>query len=605
MNRSSSPFATLSLSIFIVIIATVIPALAQTDASFVVKKTSTKVYATARVTADLNGDGIPDLIEPYARIIPGVLFSVQLGLGNGYFAAPVDYNASINHQYGDTVLTADVNRDGKADVIFISGNYLLVFLGRGDGTLLPPQWYALPGGGASMAEVGDFNHDGIPDLVAVTGPNTVAVAYGTGTGAFSTPVTVATFSSTQDVETMAVGDFDGDSNLDIAVGLSNQPCSEGGCTSDDIHILYGDGKGNFANELVYPGVPGDLTFASGDLNNDGKSDLVAHLGRQNSNDQDLLALYGQSSRTVNPEYISTGGYFPFGLPQVIADFNGDGYNDLAVQLDGLPSAPDDQALGILLRGPDGNFTLQEIDFGALPPPDEGNVLVGDFNRDSKPDILFTASDNTDSIFNVFNYINTTSGMGVRTRCEYPSSAAGISTCLYRSGANGATVSFGAAANWFEPLRKLELWLDGNKVAEQYNVWDKYAWLSSNAYTFSPGTHRAAFYTAGYDNTLQQQDVTFDVPGPTCPPPSSPGVNVCSPASGSTAGRSVETLAGGAITGTILRMEVWVDSEKMYSTFGSDMLDATLTISPGAHTLTFYIVNTNGDTLDKSVNITVH
>jgi hypothetical protein len=67
---------------------------------------------------------------------------------------------------------------------------------------------------------------------------------------------------------------------------------------------------------------------------------------------------------------------------------------------------------------------------------------------------------------------------------------------------------------------------------------------------------------------------------------------------------VEALAGGAITGTVLRMEVWVDSAKMYSTFGSDLLDATLMVTPGAHTLTFYIVNTSGEALDKSVKITV-
>jgi len=607
--RSSSQFvASVSLPILIVLIAAVLPATAQTDASFVLNETSTKTYATARVTADLNGDGIPDLIEPYARITPGVLFSVQLGLGNGYFVAPVSYAASINHQQGEIVLTADVNRDGKADVIFITGNYLLVFLGRGDGTLLPAQQYTLPGVGAAVAEVGDFNHDGIPDLaleiVPATGPSTVAVAYGTGTGAFSTPVTVATFASTQGMETMAVGDFDGDSNLDIAMGLYNQPCNEGGCTSDDIHILYGDGKGNFADELVYPGVPSGLIFASGDLNNDGKSDLVAELGRPNSAGENLLALFGKSSRTVAAEYINSGGYYAGSLPRAIADFNGDGRNDLAVQLQGLPTAPNDQAIGILLRGPNNSFKLQELDFGSHSPPDEGALLVGNFNRDGKPDILFTASDNTDSIFNIFDYINTSSKIGVRTRCEYPCSAAGISTCLYRSGANGATVSFGAAANWFEPLRKFELWLDGRKATEQYHVWDKYAWLSSAASSFSAGTHRADFYTAGYDNVLQHQQVTFKVPGPTCPPPSSPAVNVCSPANGSTVGRSVEALAGGAITGTVLRMEVWVDSAKMYSTFGSDLLDATLTVTPGAHTLTFYIVNTSGEALDKSVNITV-
>jgi hypothetical protein len=574
-------------------------AASQTNASFVLKKTSTKTYATARVTADLNGDGIPDLIEPYARITPGVLFSVQLGLGNGYFAAPVDYSGNINHQYGDVVLTADVNRDGKADVIFISGKDLLVYLGRGDGTLLPPQQYSF-NDFVQLAGVGDFNHDGNPDLVLAFA-NNVSVAFGNGTGAFGAPTSVLIIGPTQGIGTMALGDFDGDANLDIALGLSNQPCNPGGCASTDVNILYGDGAGSFADRLVYAGVPGDLLFASGDLNNDGKSDLVAQLGQPNSMGENALALYGQVSRAVTAEYLSTNGHYAFGTPQAIADFNGDGYNDVALMVNGAPGAPNDEAIGILLRGANNSFTLQEIDFGQAPS-DQGNLLIGDFNRDGVPDFLFTASDNTDTIFNVFDYINTT-GPGSRTRCEYPSAAAGISTCIYRSGTNGATVTFGAAASWFEPLRKLELWIDGKKVNEQYNVWDKYAWLMSSASTFSNGTHRADLYTAGYDNALQHQTLTFKVPGPSCTPPSSPGVNVCSPVAG-TVGRSVEALAAGTISGTIRRMEVWIDGTKMYTTFGSNMLDTTLTVAPGSHTFTFYIVNTSGQVLSKSVQVTV-
>jgi hypothetical protein len=369
-----------------------------------------------------------------------------------------------------------------------------------------------------------------------------------------------------------------------------------------VHILYGNGAGSFADQLVYAGVPGDLLFASGDLNNDGKSDLVAQLGRPNSMGQNVIALYGRASRRVTAEYLNTNGHFVFEMPQAIADFNGDGYNDLALMMTGVPDAPNNEAIGILLRGPNNTFRLQEIDFGTTPPPDQGNLLVGHFNRDGVPDFLFTASDNSDSIFNIFDYINTT-GLGVRTRCEYPGAAAGISTCIYRSGANGATVTFGAAANWFEPLRKLELWLDGKKITEQYHVWDKYAWLMSPASTLSNGTHRADIYSAGYDNVLQHQAFTFKVPGPSCTPPSTPGVKVCSPVVG-TAGRSVEALAAGTITGTIRRMEVWVDSTKMYTTFGSNLLDATLTVAPGAHMFTFFIVNPGGQVLSESVNVMV-
>jgi len=168
--------------------------LAQNDATFNVRKTSTKVYATAAITADLNGDGVPDLIESYARI-NSALFSVQLGVGNGWFEPAVDYSAAINQQYGVQILTADVNRDGKADVIVITGRVLLVYLGRGDGTLIPPQQYALPSF-PGFAAVADFNRDGIPDL-ALSFNGGISVAYGDGKGAFSAPAMVATISSNQ------------------------------------------------------------------------------------------------------------------------------------------------------------------------------------------------------------------------------------------------------------------------------------------------------------------------------------------------------------------------------------------------------------------------
>jgi hypothetical protein len=52
------------------------------------------------------------------------------------------------------------------------------------------------------------------------------------------------------------------------------------------------------------------------------------------------------------------------------------------------------------------------------------------------------------------------------------------------------------------------------------------------------------------------------------------------------------------------MEVWVDGTKLYSTFGSSELDATASISPGPHTLTYYIVNTAGSKWMKAVTISV-
>jgi hypothetical protein len=571
-------------------------AAAQNNASFTSRSTSTKVFATAVATIDLNGDGIPDLIESYARIEP-VLFSVQLGLGNGWFAPAVDYTAHVNQQYAVQILTADVNNDGKADVIVLTGKVLLVYLGRGDGTLIPPQQYALPSF-PEYAAVADFNHDGIPDLVFSLG-STISVVYGDGKGAFSAPAAIATLSSDQGVDSIAVGDFDADANADVAVAVTHGTCSPyAGCAGVDVHILYGNGAGSFTDKLVYPGIVGDINFYSGDLNNDGKTDLIANLIRPTSMGQNLLVLYGQTSRAVTATYLQTDGYFVPPPPFVIADLNGDGRNDLAVL---TQSATDQLLIEIFFGAGNSTFKTEEIVIEQAPA-DYGPLLVGDFYRDRRPDLLLTSGDRSDSIFQVFDYMNTTPS--TFSPCLYPDSAGSINACVFRSGTNDATVRLDASAAWFEPLRKLELWVDGVKVTEQRNVWDKYAWLDYS-HTYGPGTHRADFFSAGYDNTLQHQLVTFAVPGAVCAAPSSPGVNVCSPANRATVTSPVRALAGGAVPGSIQRMEVWADSMKMFSTFGSNQLDATIAVPKGKHVLSYFIENTNGTTWLKQVSLTVH
>ena len=322
-----------------------------------------------------------------------------------------------------------------------------------------------------------------------------------------------------------------------------------------------------------------------------------------STGQDVLILYGQTSRSVTATYLkSNGATFSFATNQYpIADFNGDGHNDFAVL---VGNASNQQAIDLFLGGPNGTFTLQEIVFGQNTF-EFGNLVVGDFNRDNKPDFLLAAKNDlvaSDQLTRVYDYLNTTAGAGW-SPCSYPASAAGISTCISQSGTNGGTVRFDAAATWFEPLRKLELWVDGNKVSEEHNVWDKYGWLDY-ANTYAVGTHRADFYSAGYDNALQHKQITFTVGGSTCSPPSSPGLNVCSPTDGSTVSSPVHTLASGTVTGTVLRMEVWVDGVKKFTVTHSNTLDTSVPLGKGKHRFDFYIVNTVNQKWEKTVYSTV-
>jgi hypothetical protein len=114
--------------------------------------------------ADTNGDGIPDLIADGDGII------VLLGNGDGTFhTGPVSYTTV----FGGTFVAADMNGDGKVDVV-LPGNEggpyypvgIAVCLGNGDGTFQSGTFYEVPDSGVDFVVVRDFNGDGIPDVAA-------------------------------------------------------------------------------------------------------------------------------------------------------------------------------------------------------------------------------------------------------------------------------------------------------------------------------------------------------------------------------------------------------------------------------------------------------
>ena len=117
--------------------------------------------------------------------------------------------------------------------------------------------------------VGDFNGDGRPDLaVANIGSNTVSVLLGNGDGTFQPAQHFATGAAPRSV---AVGDFNGDGRLDLATANSG---------GNDVSVLLGNGDGTFAAAqsvpLQIPFIPVDppLSVAVGDFNADGKMDLA-------------------------------------------------------------------------------------------------------------------------------------------------------------------------------------------------------------------------------------------------------------------------------------------------------------------------------------------
>ena len=227
--------------------------------------------------ADMNGDGILDLIVTnfHGEANGDGTVAVLLGNGDGTFQKAVIYDSGGLDANGQIV--ADVNGDGIPDVVAVnyssctscSGGSIGVLLGKGNGTFQPVVSYLTEGNTSSGIAVGDINNDGHPDIIVGSLDGTVSVLLNKGNGEFSPAVT---YNAGGGVNVLTVGDMNGDRNLDIVVPTNSSECG----------VLVGTGDGTFQAVKLFDAGGSDCnTVAVGDVNGDGKQDIVATIGFSN------------------------------------------------------------------------------------------------------------------------------------------------------------------------------------------------------------------------------------------------------------------------------------------------------------------------------------
>jgi hypothetical protein len=268
--------------------------------------------------ADVDGDGNLDAIT--TDIGAGDV-NVAFGDGKGHLYGGKELLVGgVESTY--FVAVADLNGDGIPDIIGTSNSGIFVILGKGlrkfGDTLMFDSGGQYPYGIA----VGDLNHDGIPDLVVAnnggdqppSGYN-VAVLLGKGDGTFEKPVRYEAGVRPWD---LVLGDFNRDGNLDLAVTGPDSP--------NTVHVLLGNGDGTFGPAKAYRAGLFPISIVAADFNGDGKLDLAV-ANYTNPKPCHVSVMLGNGDGTFQPPVQFRVGVSPEQL--IVADFSHDGKPDIA------------------------------------------------------------------------------------------------------------------------------------------------------------------------------------------------------------------------------------------------------------------------------------
>lgn len=268
-------------------------------------------------SADFNGDGKPDLAVANGN---SSVVTVLLGSGTGTFVPWTDLTTGTNPR---SIAIADVNSDGKPDLAVANrdAHTVSVLLGNGNGTFTGTTSIPIPKVASFASEatpvsvsIADMNRDGKPDLlVANDNSGDVTLFLGNGNGSFDGGTNIITGSFASNPKSVAVADINGDGKPDFVV--ANQG-------ANNVAVLIGNGNGTFAAATTFAAGASPTFVASADLNGDGKFDLA--VANRDSNNISVLLGNGNGGFAAATNF--TAGRSPVSV--VIADVNGDGRLDL-------------------------------------------------------------------------------------------------------------------------------------------------------------------------------------------------------------------------------------------------------------------------------------
>jgi Bacterial Ig-like domain (group 3)/FG-GAP-like repeat len=367
------------------------------------------------VIADLNHDGISDVIYITADPSPGITQTVQVLLGNssGQFTIGSSLSLDPSTNYTSLALAGSTNNNGININLALGGPATTILLGDGKGGFTVGQTYAIAGSplqetagngntnlvfftstgvtqipgngdgtfqalpnlpvgpagpvGLSSASptgfvVADVNNDGLTDVLSISSTGNLVTALGRGNGTFSITDQIPATAN----EFLLAGDFNGDGHADVVAILPGNSF-QGITPNSQLFFYKGNGDGSFepASAPVDLQSMGALHAVTGDFNNDGHLDVIVSLSGNA-----LVFVPGNGDGTFGkPTLFSAQTSTSSAGPPLTADLNNDRKLDLIWKN------------SVYLGNGDGTFRQQPL--GLLGTP----LAVGDLNGDGIPDLV--------------------------------------------------------------------------------------------------------------------------------------------------------------------------------------------------------------------------
>jgi hypothetical protein len=369
---------------------------------------------TSVVVGDFNGDGRQDIAVLSASGIGSV--NIYLGNGDGTFQAPKNYPVAASASSSRLLAMGDFNRDGIVDLVATNAglNNVAVLLGNGDGSFQTPAYYGV-GAGPWNVVVGDINQDGSLDLaVASDGSSLVSILQGNGDGTFKPSITANTGAS--QVGSVAIGDFNGDGFPDLAT--TSAP-------DNAIYILLNKKTAipSFGAAKKHNMNSGPYYLTIGDFNRDGNLDIIS----ANNGNNTVGILYGTGAGTFGAatHYTVKGG--PIFATE--GDINGDDQADL--------TAVTGNGVTVLLSSQSESASISNIGIFGCTKQSVSATYNGDANYapSTSPALTFAAAKQTTALALTVTPANGVQGQQVTLQATLTPSAYGSATT------NGERITF--------------------------------------------------------------------------------------------------------------------------------------------------------------------